>query len=237
MNKFRHTVLVVGSSVALAGSVFAGTALAGGDGGCGGEAKGAHGPAARFAELDTNKDAKVTLAELTAAREGWLARVDANKDGVASSEELEAGFAGHRKERLEKLFTEQDQNKDGRLARSESHMPSAWFERADQNRDGALTPQELSGALDKVKPGRGGAPGRDGKSFHGRFDDNGDGKVDRAEVQKAAARQLARLDRNADGSLTSDEFRAGRGHGHGRHRHGQEQKTAPKPNTPAPTAS
>ncbi|HWO10899.1 MAG TPA: hypothetical protein VNN80_15500, partial [Polyangiaceae bacterium] len=171
MNKYRYAALVVGSSLALGGSVFAGTALAGGDGGCGGEAKGGHGRAERFAELDTSKDGKVTLAELTASRESWLTRVDTNKDGAASTEELRAGFEGHRKERIEKLFAQQDQNKDGRLARAETRMPSAWFERADQNHDGALTREELTRASDQG-PGRAGASGRDGKVPHGRLDDN-----------------------------------------------------------------
>lgn len=240
MKQYRYAALIVGAGLAMAGGAFAGTALAGGAGGCDGKAQGPHGPTQRFAELDTNKDGKVTLAELTASRESWLGRIDSNKDGVASAEELKAGFEAHRKERLEKMFTAQDQNKDGRLARTESHMPSAWFERADTNHDGQLTLAELSDARRNAGPGHDGKPGPDGKGRpdargHG-LDQNGDGKVDRSELSQAAARQLARLDRNGDGALTSDEFSAGRGHGHGRHRHGPGEAT-PKPNTPAPTAS
>jgi len=245
MNKYRYAALVLGSSLAIGGSVFAGTALAGGGGSCG-DAKGAHGPAARFTELDTNKDGKVTLAELTASRESWLARVDTNKDGVASSDELKAGFEAHRKERLEGMFAAQDENKDGRLARTESHMPSAWFERADQNHDGALTREELSdarkgarkdqGAGRDRKPGPDGKPAQERKLSHAGLDGNGDGKVDRTEVGQAAARQLARLDRNGDGSLTSDEFSVGRGHGRNRHHRAPHHDVAPKPITPAPKA-
>lgn len=238
MNKYRYAALVLGSSLAIGGSVFAGTALAGGPS-CG-EGKEGHGPTARFAELDTNKDGKVTLAELTASRESWLARVDTNKDGVASTDELKAGFEAHRSERLDKMFAAQDENKDGRLARTESRMPSAWFERADENHDGALTRAELSAANQQQRPGRerksgpDGKPGPERKLGHAGLDGNGDGKVDRAEVGQAAARQLARLDRNGDGSLTSDEL--GRGHGRGRHHRGPHQEVAPKPITPAPKA-
>jgi Ca2+-binding EF-hand superfamily protein len=249
MNKYRYAALALGSSLAIGGSVFAGTALAGSGGECG-QGKAAHGPAARFTELDTNKDAKITLAELTASRASWLARVDTNKDGVASTGELEAGFEAQRKERLEKMFAAQDDNRDGRLARTESHMPSAWFERADQNHDGALTLAELTEARKNMGPGHererkagpDGKPGPEGKAGperklgHAALDGNGDGKVDRAEVEQAAARQLARLDRNGDGSLTSDEFSRGRGHGRGGHHRAPHPEAAPKPITPAPSA-
>jgi hypothetical protein len=241
MNKYRYAALVLGSSLAIGGSVFAGTALAG-DGPSCGDGKAAHGPTARFAELDGNKDGKVTLAELTASRESWLARVDTNKDGVASTDELKAGFEAKKQERLDKMFASQDENKDGLLARTESPMPSAWFERADQNHDGALTRAELSDASKHGKPGRerrsavDGKAGAERKLGHAGLDGNGDGKVDRAEVGQAAARQLARLDRNGDGSLTSDELGRGRGHGHGRHHRAPQQGATPKAITPAPNA-
>jgi Ca2+-binding EF-hand superfamily protein len=239
MNKYRYAALVLGSSLVVGGGVFAGTALAGGPS-CG-DGKAERGPAARFTELDTNKDGKVTLAELTASRESWLARVDTNKDGVASAEELKAGFEAKKNERLDRMFAAQDDNKDGRLARAESHMPSAWFERADQNHDGALTRAELSEARKHEPSGRerkagpDGKPGAERKLGHAGLDGNGDGKVDRAEVGQAAARQLARLDRNGDGSLTSDELGRG-GRGHGRHHRAPQQDAKPKPITPAPKA-
>lgn len=235
MNKYRHAAVVIGSSLALGAGIFAGTAFAGG-GNCGGEGKGAHGPAQRFNDIDTNKDGKVTLAELTASRESWLARVDTNKDGVASSEELKAGFEAHKKERLEKMFAAQDQNKDGRLARTESHMPSAWFERADQNHDGVLTLAELTDARKNVARDHEGKPRHDGKRHGAGLDENGDGKVDRAELSQAAARQMTRLDTNADGSLTIDEFGAERGHGHGRRHHDVPGHDAAPKNAPAPKA-
>ena len=234
MNKQKITALVVGSSLAIAGGIFAGTAFAGP--GCD-EANGKaehHGAGARFGQLDANKDGKVSLAELTASRESWLTRVDTNKDGVATQAEIDASMQAGKKEHVEKMFAREDANKDGRLTRDETRMPSAWFERADTNKDGALTLAEATEARKNAGPqkhgGQAGPAGKLGKVNP--IDQNGDGKVERQELQNAAAKQFARLDQNGDGSLTSDEFRASHGRGHGRHRHGPDGQENPAPAKP-----
>jgi Ca2+-binding EF-hand superfamily protein len=214
MNKKHFTALIVGSGLAIAGSAFAAAAAAGAGGDCdkaGGKGRGA---AEHFSQIDTNEDGKISLAELTAARETWLTKVDTNKDGVATPAELEAAFQAGRVAHLQKRFEREDINKNGQLERAETRMPSAWFERADANGDGALTLAELSAAKKTA-----GAPQHDGaRAGKGlRFDRNGDGKVDREELRSMAAEQFARLDQNKDGSLTSDEFRM-HGRGHGEHR-------------------
>jgi Ca2+-binding EF-hand superfamily protein len=165
---------------------------------------------------------------LTASRESWLSQVDTNKDGVATQAEIDAGVESKRKEHLQKMFEREDANKDGRLTREETRLPSAWFEKADANKDGALTPAELADAR-KAHAGKwakhGGGKGR-------QFDQNNDGKVERQELRAAAAAQFAQLDVNKDGSLSSDEFRA---RGHGKHRRGNTTE-APAPR-PAPVRS
>jgi hypothetical protein len=222
MNKYIFPAFIV-SSLAIAGSALAG---AGADG-CEkaeGKAGHGHGRGERFSQVDTNKDGKVSLAELTASRETWLTRVDANKDGVATRAEIDATFQAGRKEHLQKMFARDDANKDGRISRDESHMPSAWFERADANKDGALTLDEVGNAKPKDAPKspNGANPGR-----VNHFDQNGDGQVDRAELKGEAERQFSRLDKNGDGSLSSDEFGSGHGHFRGRHPKGGE---GPSPN-------
>lgn len=229
MNKYRYTALILGSSLAVAGVAFGGVAFAGG-GDC--DKAGGHAGrgAARFEQVDSNKDGKISLAELTASRETWLTQVDTNKDGVATQSEIEASMASHRQERVQKMFERDDANKDGKLSREETRMPSAFFEKADANKDGALTLAELTDARknapadQQAKHGAGKGPG---KGAH--FDQNGDGKVDRQELRTAAQSQFAQLDKNKDGSLTSDEFRA---HGHFKHRRGDKNDgpaTAPAP--------
>lgn len=230
MNKYRYTALILGSSLAVAGSAFAGVALAGSGGDC--DKAGGHGGrgAARFEQIDTNKDGKVSLAELTASRESWLTQIDTNKDGVATQAEIDASMASKRQGHVQKMFEREDANKDGRLTRDETRLPSALFEKADANKDAALTPAELGNAHNQArheKAGRGAGKGR-------HFDQNGDGKVERQELRTAAANQFARLDQNKDGSLSSDEFRAQR---HGKHRRGPGGgHDAPAP-SPAPTRS
>jgi Ca2+-binding EF-hand superfamily protein len=116
-------------------------------------------------------------------------------------------------------------------------MPEAWFTRSDTNGDGALTPTELAQTpARKQHDAAAKHPRGAGQGAH--MDQNGDGKVEREEVHKAAARMLERLDRNSDGSLTAEEFGNHRGKGHGkghqgRHPKGNDGKTQP----PRPKAS
>jgi Ca2+-binding EF-hand superfamily protein len=246
MKKHQLTALVLGSSVAVAAGVFAGTAFAGA--GCDEASVKDHTPGARLGQMDTNKDGKVNLAEFSASREGWLTRVDTNKDGVATQTEIDASVETTRKEHTQNMFTREDANKDGRLTRDETRMPSAWFERADANKDGALTLAEATEARKHAHAEKGGKAARGDKPLEGgkhgklnRLDQNGDGKVERQELQAAAAKRFARLDQNGDGSLTNDELGRGHGRGQGRHRRGAEGQhpghPAPPPPPVAPTRS
>jgi len=217
MNKLSITALVFGSGLALAGAAWAGPD-------CGaGKAK-----AGRMGQLDTNKDGKVTLAELTASKQSWLREVDANKDGVATRAELEARFAAGHAERMTKRFDSKDANHDGRLTREESHMPERWFSRVDANKDGILTRAELT-----QRPQGHGAAGGQRAGKLAQLDTNSDDKIDDAEIKNAAARMLQRLDQNKDGVLSADELgrNKGRHRGHGG-RHGAPSDGAAPSNTP-----
>ncbi|HTV22654.1 MAG TPA: hypothetical protein VMG12_28390 [Polyangiaceae bacterium] len=229
MNKYRYSALILGSSLAIAASAFAGVAFAGGGGDC--DKAGGHAGrgAARFEQIDTNKDGKISLAELTASRETWLTKVDTNKDGVATPAEIEASMSARHQERLQKMFERDDANKDGRLTREETRMPSAFFEKADANKDGALTLAELGNAR---KTAHADQQAKHGPGKGARFDQNGDGKVDLQELRAAAQNQFAQLDKNKDGSLTNDEFRA---QGHFKHHRGN-KSDAPAA-APAPVRS
>src|SRR6185295_18593364 len=127
--KLSLTALVIGSGLALAGTVMAGTVMAGSDCHAG---KGA----GRMNQLDTNKDGKVSLAELIESKQSWLREVDGNKDGVVTRAEIETSFQARRADHVSKLFAERDSNKDGSISREESRMPARWFARIDANSDG-----------------------------------------------------------------------------------------------------
>jgi Ca2+-binding EF-hand superfamily protein len=201
MNKLSLTALILGSGLAVAGTVLAGPDCQDGKGGAG-----------RMGHFDTNKDGKVTLAELVESKQSWLREVDGNKDGVATRAEIEASVQAQRTKHVNELFTEQDKNKDGRISKEESKMPERWFARTDTNSDGVLTREELS-----QHPGKHPA-GKQAKVTD--MDANSDGKIDAAEVKSSAERMLKRLDQNADGTLEGDELKW-RGHGHGRGDKGQ----------------
>jgi Ca2+-binding EF-hand superfamily protein len=205
MNKLSLTALILGSGLALAGTVLAGPDCHDGKGGDG-----------RMGRLDTNKDGKVTLSELVESKQSWLREVDSNKDGAATRAEIEASVSARRSEHVNKMLERQDTNKDGRISRDESKMPERWFARADANSDGSLTREELS---QRGKHGGGKhAGGKQAKVTE--MDANSDGKIDATEVKASAERMLKRLDKNADGTLQSEElrWRGGHGRGHGKHR-------------------
>jgi Ca2+-binding EF-hand superfamily protein len=205
MKKLTLSALVLGSGLALAGTVLAGTDCHAGKGG------------GRMSHLDADKDGKVTLAEIVQSKQGWLRDFDANKDGAVTRAEFDARFQARRSEHVNQLLAKQDTNKDGVISREESSMPARWFARIDANSDGKLTRDELS-----RPPARPGA--RDGEhgGMFSKLDGNNDGKVDAAETQALAEQMLKRLDKNGDGSLDASELqqrwqgrRGPRGHGDG----------------------
>lgn len=200
----------VGALALISVMAVTGSALAGTD--CGEAARKGD---RRMERLDANKDGKVTLPELTQARQNWLTEVDGNKDGAATRAELEAHAKAQHQKRIKTMFERKDANKDGRLTRDESRMPARWFERADANRDGAVTGAELAQAPKHAGKDAAGARRKGAGDKLGPMDQNGDGKVERTEVTAAAARMLERLDRDSDGALSAEELRTrGKGRGH-----------------------
>jgi Ca2+-binding EF-hand superfamily protein len=209
MRKISLIALILASGLGIAGGALAQTATPPTPA----PTNAAHSAAARLSRLDTNKDGKVTLAELVAAKTNRLHEFDANKDGVITQAEFEAGMKAQRQAHVAKLFERRDTDRDGRLSREESRMPERWFTRLDSNADGFLTPAELAARPLPQGPAR---EHRGGGEF-ARLDENADGKVDTREVRDAAARMLRRLDKNSDGVVSVDELQAaGRMH-RGRH--------------------
>lgn len=109
----------------------------------------------RFARMDQDDNGRVTLAEVTTAREKHFARMDANGDGVLTLEEFEGAKNGGPR-RGSRRFKHLDANDDGKVTAAESAEATArWFERVDANGDGGIT----IGELQQWRPG---GPGKKG---------------------------------------------------------------------------
>lgn len=102
---------------------------------------------ARFAEMDADKDGKVSAAEMRAYRDARFANADANGDGKLSVEELDNARKAERLERLQKMMVWLDTDGDGMLSADEfDPRKGAMLSRLDADGDGALSMEEMGDA-------------------------------------------------------------------------------------------
>lgn len=94
---------------------------------------------------------------------------------------------------------------------------AAMKEKFDSNKDGTLDAAEKA----KMKEAFAARHAQRKAEVLAKFDANKDGQLDDAERtamrDTRIAARFTKLDANADGKLTLDEFKAGQGTGHGRH--------------------
>ena len=173
--------------------------------------------AAKFDQLDTDKDGRLSAGERPQRMHGKrgggrggdrLQALDTDKDGRISRTEANAGNAG-----FAARFTEMDANKDGYLDRSDRELRmtrerAAFFAGADANRDGRLSRDEFV-----VEQGARGAERRE--QFAKRAEAAGKPIKARpapteAEPLQRAGKAFDRMDANKDGTLTRAEFDAAR---------------------------
>ncbi len=99
----------------------------------------AHGGGRMFAHLDTNNYGKVTLAEAEAGAQARFTKLDKNKDGVISADELGDG--------PRRMMKHADANGDGKITLAELQAQTqTWFSRLDKNNDKVITKDELAAA-------------------------------------------------------------------------------------------
>jgi Ca2+-binding EF-hand superfamily protein len=94
----------------------------------------------RFANLDVNKDNRVTRDEWYGTRANFDI-LDDNRDGVLTRVEV---FGT---EPPSDLFTSVDVNRNGMISRDEWHWSLGSFTHLDRNQDGRLTREEFSGTV------------------------------------------------------------------------------------------
>ncbi len=117
-----------------------------------------------FAQLDANKDGKITAEELNQQRADRAKSLDADGNGTISLEEYTAFFRAQREAiqtaRDTARFKALDADGNGQLSVAElivRPMPMRMIERMDANNDGAVTQEEFDAAkarfADRMKGG------------------------------------------------------------------------------------
>ncbi len=101
--------------------------------------------AQRMDILDTDKDGKVTLAEINGEQRRLIGAADVNGDGKLSVEEFRRRGRWFIRLRTVSFFDMLDANGDGQISAKEMTDPTArWFLRHDVNKDKALDGDEFS---------------------------------------------------------------------------------------------
>jgi Ca2+-binding EF-hand superfamily protein len=122
--------------------------------------------AAKFDELDADKDGKLSFAELEANRKAEFTAADTNKDGSLSADELSARalarFQEKLAERTQAMLDNMDNDGSGGLSEDEmGEGPGTRnFARIDADNDGFVTKEEIqAGMQHHKKRGHGGGMG------------------------------------------------------------------------------
>jgi len=126
MNKTKLAALGAACLLALAGTAYA-----------------QGGPGAMLMAADANHDGKVTKAEMSAARALQFVKLDVNKDGFLTADEL-----GQRAQ----MAMRNDKNGDGKLDKTEFTDETLMFGFLDKNGDGAIDQSEIA-VLAAMRPG------------------------------------------------------------------------------------
>jgi Ca2+-binding EF-hand superfamily protein len=175
--------------------------------------------AEHFDALDTNHDGRLSAEERPQHRGGQgmharggfgMERLDTDKDGRLSRAEFDAGRAQREAMHAEHAARAGSRDK----AAPRPAMPAPDFATIDSNRDGYLVGSELRAWHERMKPQREAMRARHLEEMFSTADINGDGKLNRVEVDEKLPRlkdRFAWLDENRDGFLSRAEVQSAHG--------------------------
>ena len=180
-------------------------------------------PVAPMARMAPMADRIMTRAEVDAQVRTHFARLDTNRDGYLTAEEMAA--------RRDDRMVRREVRKGGPGGPAAMRDPNASFDRLDANRDGAISRDEFAKGRElriekRVMVDNNGVVTRQPGAMPMRMrrmgggmmrgpmlkmaDANGDGRVSLAEATTGAMQHFDQVDTNRDGRITPDERRAGR---------------------------
>jgi Ca2+-binding EF-hand superfamily protein len=167
-----------------------------------------------FAELDRNKDKKLSKDELGQMPPQFFDRLDENKDGFIDEEEFNrsrnrmGGGGGPRMNMGERFSRMMDADKDSKVTREEFARILQVFDALDKDRSGDLSQEEMNRffqAMDEVQNQDTG--GVDVNAFFDKFDKDKDGKITPEEMGNAGT--FKAMDGNKDNLVTKEELAQG----------------------------
>jgi Ca2+-binding EF-hand superfamily protein len=132
--------------------------------------------------------AVLSATPLLAQDDDLFARLDANKDGSVTLDEVE----GEGRAKIERLLRTSDKDGDKKLSKEEF---AAGLKEADTPR------QPLGQPVGRGRPADGNP-----RQFFERLDSNKDGMLSKEEAVGPIRENFARLDANSDGYIAEDEF-------------------------------
>lgn len=154
-----------------------------------------------MAMADSNKDGKISKAELTGGLEARFAKMDVDRDGQLTPKDRDL----RRQQRLDERFVALDTDKNGQISKAE--FTAGHQARADKRDEAGKPDRHRWGKGGHRGPGRGGMMMRGGPGFGNA---NKDGTATKAEFMAGPLAMFDKADTNKDGFVTADELKAAR---------------------------
>lgn len=154
-----------------------------------------------------------TRAELQTRIQERFAKMDLNKDGAVTQDEIKTAREARMKERADKRFAALDADKNGQISRAEFDAGHAKMREGRNQTAEAGTPGEHRGHGMRGHRWGGRMHGRmggfgGGESWFAKADANKDGKLTLAEMQAGPLQWFDSVDANKDGTISPEERKA-----------------------------